>query len=186
MKIPVARRYGSVHVPVNTHEEIKEDYEICESKLYREHGTFYLNITVTKEVELETAYDGVLGIDLGLRHPVVSVALPSRETMFDGHHIRDTQSHYFWLRRQTKYGTNRRKWHRKEYNKVRDCIQKLTTKVVKYAKKHDLVIAVGNLEGIQEGNEGRTMIENCTGFPTIRFENRLHTRHGGREWYLLK
>lgn len=50
VKIPVAGRYGGVNVPVNTHEEIKEDYELCESKLYREDGTFSLNITVKQEV----------------------------------------------------------------------------------------------------------------------------------------
>ncbi|KXA88717.1 hypothetical protein AKJ62_04600, partial [candidate division MSBL1 archaeon SCGC-AAA259D14] len=75
VKIPVSGRYGGVNVPVNTHMGIEEGWEICESELFRKNGRFFINITVEIEVEEVEEYEGVLGIDLGLRNPVVSVAL---------------------------------------------------------------------------------------------------------------
>ncbi|KXB03518.1 hypothetical protein AKJ47_02105 [candidate division MSBL1 archaeon SCGC-AAA261G05] len=104
VKIPVAGRYGGVKVPINTHTEIEDDWEICESKLYRKNDRFYLNITIEIEVKEVQEYNGVLGIDLGLRNPVVSVALPSREAKFQGQKIKQIQSKYFYLRQQSKTG----------------------------------------------------------------------------------
>ncbi|KXA96759.1 hypothetical protein AKJ38_02640, partial [candidate division MSBL1 archaeon SCGC-AAA259I14] len=88
VKIPVAGRYGGVKVPINTHMGIGEGWEICESKLFRKNGKFYLNVTVEIEVEEVEEYEGVLGTDLGLRNPVVSVALPSRKSEFRGREIK--------------------------------------------------------------------------------------------------
>ncbi|MEX2739245.1 MAG: hypothetical protein Q6356_009280, partial [Candidatus Wukongarchaeota archaeon] len=51
-RIPVAGRRGGVWVAVKPHCPIELDMEICESKLFKRNGEFYLHITVQKEVEV--------------------------------------------------------------------------------------------------------------------------------------
>ncbi len=115
----------------------------------------------------------MLSIDLGLRQPVVSVALPGRETMFAGSRIRDVQTHFFYLRRQTNYGSNRSRFYRREYDKVNDCIHKLTTEIVQYAKKNNLLIVVGDLEGVQSQDKGRKMNRKLHRFPHYMLRRQL-------------
>ncbi|RZN60185.1 MAG: hypothetical protein EF811_06985 [Methanonatronarchaeia archaeon] len=47
VKVPTAQRYGGLKLPVKTHTEIKDDWEIGESKVIRRDGNFYINITLT-------------------------------------------------------------------------------------------------------------------------------------------
>jgi len=162
VKVPVAGRYSGLKVPVNTHIKIKKDWELCESKLYRRNGRFFINITVEIDVEEVQEYEGVLGIDPGLRNPVVSVALPSRETDFRGQKIKQVQSKYFYLRRQSKTGKG---WHQREHNKVRDQLHKMTTEMADYAKENKLVVAVGDLSGVQKQDRGRKMNRKLHRFP---------------------
>ncbi len=171
VNIPVKERYDGVNVPVNTHDEIPEGAEIGESKLYREDDRFYINITIKYDVEPVEEYDGVLGIDLGLRNPVVGVALSvaesSQEVFFKGDTIKQIQARYSYLRRQSKNG---KKWEDREYNRVRDKLHKLTTELVDYAEENNFMIIVGELTGIQNQNKGRVMNRKLHRFPhfTIR------------------
>ena len=169
--IPFKGRYGGMNVPVNTHDEIPDDAEIGESKLYREEGRFFINITIKYDVEPVEKYDGVLGIDLGLRNPVVGVALSvaesSQEVFFKGDTIKQIQARYSYLRRQSKNGKT---WKEREYNKVRDKLHKLTTELVEYAEENNLIVVVGELTGIQNQDKGRVMNRKLHRFPhfTIR------------------
>ena len=52
-RIPVAGRRGGVWVAIKPHEDIHEDVEICESKLIRRDGEFFLHITIEKEIHFE-------------------------------------------------------------------------------------------------------------------------------------
>ncbi|KXB06860.1 hypothetical protein AKJ52_01450 [candidate division MSBL1 archaeon SCGC-AAA382C18] len=170
VKVPVAGRYGVVKIPVNTHVEIREDWEVCESKLFRKDGSFYINITVEIEVEEVERYEGVLGIDLGLRNPVVSVALPSHRSEIRGQKIKQVQSRYFYLRRQTETGKG---WHRREHNKVRDQLHKITTELAEFVEENRLIVAVGDLSGIQKQDRGKTMNRKLHRFPHYSFRQML-------------
>ncbi|MFW6111204.1 MAG: RNA-guided endonuclease InsQ/TnpB family protein [Thermoproteota archaeon] len=170
VKIPVAGRYGGVNIPVNCHIEIKGEWEICESKMYRRDGRFFLNITVKIAVEEMQEYHGVLGIDLGLRNPVVSVALPSKKVEFRGQNVKRIQTHYFYLRRNSKTG---KEWKRREHNKVRDKIHKLTTKIADFAEQQKLIVTVGDLKGIQKQDKGRKMNRKLHRFPHYSFRKIL-------------
>jgi len=71
--IPVKGRRGGVWVAIKPHCPIEPDMEICESKLLKRNGDFYLHITVQKEVKPKADCDGVLAVDLGVRHAAVTV-----------------------------------------------------------------------------------------------------------------
>ncbi len=43
-KIPSKQRYGGLKVPIRTHIDIEEGYEVCESQLIKKDDRFYLNI----------------------------------------------------------------------------------------------------------------------------------------------
>lgn len=172
-KIPSKQRYGGIKVPIKTHMDIKDNHELCETKLLKKGDRFFLHIMISKDVFIRECYEGVLSIDLGLRQPVVSVALPGRDTMLEGDRIRDTQTRYFYLRRNSDYGNNRSRFYRREYNIVEDEIHKITTKLVKYAKENDLMIVVGNLKEIQNADKGRCMNRKLHRWPHYKFRQYL-------------
>ena len=51
-RIPVKGRRGGVWVAIKPHCPIEPDMEICESKLFRRNGDFYLYIVVQREVDV--------------------------------------------------------------------------------------------------------------------------------------
>ena len=50
-RVPVAGRRGGVWVAIKPHQDIPEDIEICESKLFRRDGEFYPHLTIQKEID---------------------------------------------------------------------------------------------------------------------------------------
>jgi len=67
-RIPVSGRRGGIWVAIKPYCPIELDMRICESKLFKRNGDFYLYIVVEKEVEPKTNCDGVLAIDLGIHN----------------------------------------------------------------------------------------------------------------------
>lgn len=178
VKVPTAQRYGGLNLPVKTHTEIEDDWEIGESKVIRRDGSFYIHISVSYEVEPVSDLDGVYGIDLGLRNPVVGVALvggegscPKVEAVdFYAQRIQKIQSRYAYLRRKT---STRKKWKDQESNKVDDILHKVTTEIADYCKDKKLAVAVGDLEGIQNKDRGRVMNRKLHRFPHYKFKQLL-------------
>ncbi|RLG57542.1 MAG: transposase, partial [Hadesarchaea archaeon] len=99
-RIPVKLRRGGVWVAIKPHCEITSDLEVCESKLLRRGGEYFLHLTVKREVELRTSYSSVLAIDMGIRHVACSVDTRSGKTHFYGRELRRVRGHYFHLRRK--------------------------------------------------------------------------------------
>lgn len=175
VKIPTAQRYGGIKVPVNTHTAIPDDAELCESKLYRDDGTFYINITVSIEEPDVAEADSVIGIDLGLKRPVTGVHLSVadetvEDVFFTGDTIQETQSRYAYLRRHSTTG---KKWGENEANKVADALHKITTRIADRAKQNDAAVAVGDLEGIQDQDRGQKMNRKLHRFPHYTFRRLL-------------
>ncbi|MFU1780223.1 RNA-guided endonuclease InsQ/TnpB family protein [Haloarcula japonica] len=178
VKIPTAQRYGGLKLPVKTHTEIEDDWEIGESKVIKRDGRFYIHISVSYEVEPVSDLQGVYGIDLGLRNPVVGVALvggegscPKVQTVdFHADRIQKIQSRYAYLRRNTSTG---KKWRDSEYNKVEDILHNVTTEIADYCEENKLAVAVGDLEGIQNQDQGRVMNRKLHRFPHYKFKQLL-------------
>ncbi|WGI16738.1 transposase [Methanonatronarchaeum sp. AMET-Sl] len=177
VKVPTAQRYGGLKLPIKTHTEIKDNWEIGESKVIKRDGSFYINISVSYEVEPVSDFHGIYGVDLGLRNPVVGVALSVAEPChkiqtvdFHAEQIQKIQSRYAYLRRNTSTG---KKWKNREYNKVKDILHKVTTEIANYCKKHKLAVAVGNLKGIQNQDKGKAMNRQLHRFPHYKFKQLL-------------
>lgn len=177
VRVPTAQRYGGLKLPVKTHIEIEDDWEIGESKVIRRDGSFYINITVSYEVEEEKDINGIYGIDLGLRNPVVGVALsvaescPKVQTVdFHADQIQKNQSKYAYLRRNSSTG---KKWKQREFNKVEDLLHKVTTEIADYCEEQSLAVAVGDLEGIQDKDRGKEVNRKLHRFPHYKFKQLL-------------
>lgn len=170
-KVPVADVYGGVWAPIKPHEEIREDYRIHDSKIVKEEYGFELHLSVSKEIEPRTEYDGVLGIDLGLRKFAVSVSLPDRQTQVYGSGVGNVQGKYYFLRRNCSNGYVRRRWDDKDSDKVDDICHQISRKIVDTAEENNLLIVLGDLEGIQEEDKGRKMNRKMHNFPHWKLRN---------------
>ena len=164
-KIPVKDVYGGVAIPITPHEEIKEDYNIKDSKIVRKDYGFELHLSISKEVKLVETYDGAVGVDMGLNKLAVSVSLPDRQTRCYGTHIGDIQAKYYFLRRNCSDGYVRRKWDNKDSNKIDDICHQISRKIVDTAKEKNLLIVLGELDDIQEQDKGRKMNRKLHNFP---------------------
>ncbi len=175
LKVPTAQRYGGLKLPIKTHQPIPDDAELCESKLYRENGRFYINITVSYEEPETIDAEGVIGIDLGLKRPVAGVTLSVadetvEDVFFKGGTIKKTQAWYAYLRRNSPTGN---KWRDKEHDKVRDQLHKITTKTAEKAEQENLSVAVGDLKDIQNQEKGKGMNRKLHRFPHYTFRKLL-------------
>ncbi|MFX0162752.1 MAG: IS200/IS605 family accessory protein TnpB-related protein, partial [Candidatus Hodarchaeota archaeon] len=146
--------------------------EICESKLFKINGEFYLHITVQKEVEvpkpeLTNKTTVVIACDIGEATPLVSVELwdqgrKRKNAQFQGEEIRRLRAHYNNLKKQVgqkkiKHAANwiKTRVGNKEKRKVNDILHKATTKIVNRAKSlkrsgYEPVIVFGDLKNVRQ------------------------------------
>lgn len=168
VRIPVKLRRGGVWVAVKPHCEITDDLEICESKLLRRNGEYFLHLTVTHEVELKTSYSSVLAIDMGIRHAACSVDMRSGETRFYGRELREARGHYFHLRRrlgQKKLLNVIKRIGAKESRITNDQLHKIAKTIVDEAERTNAIIAIGNPKGIRRNGKGRRFNRKLNSWP---------------------
>ena len=103
-RIPVKGRRGGVWVAIKPHRPIEPDMEICESKLFKKDGEWWLHIVVQKEVEKPKPNPRrIIAIDIGDRNIATKVELVDGEVQnpkFYGREVRGIRRHYDWLRRR--------------------------------------------------------------------------------------
>jgi len=168
VRIPVKLRHGGVWVAIKPHCEITDGLEICESKLLRRNGEYFLHLAVKREVELKTSYSSVLAIDLGIRHVACSVDTQSGATRFYGRELRETRGHYFHLRKrlgEKKLLKVIKRIGNKESNIVNDQLHKIAKTIVDEAERTNAVIAIGNPKGIRRNGKGRRFNRKLNSWP---------------------
>ena len=168
VRVPVKLRRGGVWVAVKPHCEITADLEICESKLFRRNGEYFLHLVVKREVELKTSYSSVLAIDMGIRHVACSVDMRSGKTHFYGQELRKARGHYFHLRRnlgQKKLMKVIKRIGNKESRIVNDQLHKIAKVIVDEAERLNAIIAIGNLNGIRRNGGGRRFNRKLNSWP---------------------
>lgn len=174
LKLPVSQVWGGVNVPIQPHDEIPDEAEVKDSKIVREDGDYYAHLTVRQEVDVSEEYDGVIGVDFGVRWVATSVALPSRNTEFYGREIRRIRRHHHDLRTRLKEKgayDNLQSVKAKEYRRVNDRLHKISRAIVEEAKERNALIVVGNLEGIQNQDLGAEMNRRLHSMPHHTLRN---------------
>jgi len=168
VRIPVKLRRGGIWVAVKPHCEIAEDLEICESKLLKRNGEYFLHLVVKREVELKTSYSSVLAIDMGIRHAACSVDTRSGETHFYGRELRKARGHYFHLRRnlgREKLLKVVKRIGDKEGRTTNDQLHKIAKAIVDEAERTNAIIAIGNPKGIRKSGKGRRFNRKLNSWP---------------------
>ncbi len=168
VRIPVKLRRGGVWVAIKPHCEITADLEICESKLLRRNGEYFLHLVVKREIELKTSYSSVLAVDLGIRHVACSVDIQSGKTHFYGRKLRRVRGHFFHLRRKLERKKLLKVVKRigvKESCIVNDQLHKIAKDIVDEAEKLNAVIAIGNLKGIRRNGRSRQFNRKLNSWP---------------------
>jgi len=163
-RIPVKSRRGGVWVAIEPHRPIEPNIEICESKLFKKNGEWWLHIVVQKEVEKPKPNPHkIIAIDIGDRNVATKVELIDgkvQKPKFYGREVRGIRRHYDWLRRklgEKKLLKKIKQIGRKEHRKVDDILHKISREIVNRAKELGATIVIGNLKGIRKKNRGKTL-----------------------------
>ncbi|MFO7793637.1 MAG: transposase [Candidatus Nanohaloarchaea archaeon] len=175
-RIPVASVHGGIWIPIQPHTEIQEDWEIGDSKIVKQSYGFELHLTVKKEIGTQEEYDGVLGIDLGLRKLATATDvplsdIPSNQTICLGSEVENYPDKYFHLRRNCRNGYVRKRWDGKVADRTEDLCHQISREIVDRAKEKNLFIVIGDLEGIQNKDRGKRMNRTIRNFPHWKLRN---------------
>lgn len=159
-KIPV-KGTRKLWVAIKPHRAFPDCFKVCESKLHRRNGKFYLNITVKGEVDMHKSFRKVLAVDLGERTIASTVLLCNGEIShphFYGRNVRGIRRHYAWLRKrlgERKALKTIRKVGHTEKRKVNAILHKVSKAIIEEAKRENAVIVIGNLHGIRDRARGK-------------------------------
>jgi putative transposase len=164
-KIPVKGRRGGVWVAIKPHCPITSDMEICESKLFKRNGDFYLHIIVQKEVEPKADCDGILAIDMGIHNVAVTVNSKTKEARFYGKKLRAIRGHYFHLRRKLPNRKAAKKIGSHEKRIVNHELHKISKVIVQEAVENNSIIVLGKIKGIRKNHKGRRFNRKLNSFP---------------------
>ena len=148
-RIPVKGRRGGVWVAIKPHCPIEPGMEICESKLFRRNGDFYLYIVVQIEVDVPnpelTGKTVIIACDIGETNPIVAVELWNYGTKrgnvkFLGKEIRGIRTLYSRIRKmigrkKVKHGAKVLDRIDRESRKVNDILHKASRKIVDRARE---------------------------------------------------
>lgn len=152
LKIPLPKKFDKSRMPVIIN-------------LVYNYGQYELHFVYNTETDSNSTAEGVVGVDIGEIHPIVSFD-GHNTTIFNGRYIRSL----YRLRNKVLAAFNskidrcakhskrwwwlvRRKWKhiRNIDNQIKDCLHKHTTKFVDKCQKNNIgTIILGNLTGIRE------------------------------------
>ena len=110
---------------------------------------------------------------MGAKWVAVSVARHRSKPKFYGKRIREVRGKYFWLRR--KLGREKKlraikKIGNKEKRIVNDELHKIAKDIVDEAERYNVIIAIGNLNGVRKNNKGRKVNRKVNSMPFYRLK----------------
>ena len=162
VKIPTKQRRGGLSLAIKSQPFNFEDYEICESKLFKhkKKNSWFINITVQKEVELKKfdTYNSTLAVDLGEKIIATTVLSTNITPNFYGREVRGVRKKYAHIRKQLgkkKLLKNIKKIGDKEQRKVTDILNKISSNIVRVAQTSNARIVLGDLKGIRVSAKGK-------------------------------
>jgi putative transposase len=160
VRLPVSKKRGGIWCAFKTYTEIPKDVKLCESKLVKKKGNYYLHITIKKDVTL-TSFNNILAIDLGEKHIATTVLQGKNISMnpkFYGKKVRRIRRHYAWLRKRLgnkKLLKEIKRIGHTEKRKVNDILHKISRDIVQQAEENNACIVLGDLKGIRKSAKGK-------------------------------
>lgn len=158
VRIPTKQRRGGLNLAIKSQPFKFEDYEICESKLFKKKNNWFLNLTVQKEVELNNTYTSTLAVDLGEKVIATTVLSSKINPNFYGKEIRGIRKKYAYIRKQLgkkKLLKEIKRIGQKEQRKVTDSLNKISSDIVRVAQTSNALIVLGDLKGIRNSAKGK-------------------------------
>ncbi len=161
LKLPVAGQRGGIRIPFKPHRLIPTHAKLCESRLFKRNGKFFLNLVYEIPTNFKTHFSSVLAIDIGERTPATAVLLregQAMKPMFLGREIRGIRRHHAWLRtrlQERKLPKVMKRIGEQEKIRVNDILHNVSRRIVDAAAASNSCIALGNLRGIRKGARGK-------------------------------
>jgi len=136
-------------------------YKIGAFQLVRRDGWFYFVIPIKKEVEIKQSYDGVVGVDLGLRYNAVITLLYNGKITYVEflkyrklmHKIRMLWHHIDELKSMLPEGQRTSKRIQRMWKRIRRInnwiAHDVSKRIVEIAKENNAMIALENLKGLR-------------------------------------
>ena len=160
VKVPIKQRRSGINLAIKSQPFRFEDYEICESKLFKHKKDWFINITVQKEVELNNTYTSTLAVDLGEKVIATTVLSSKQKPIFYGREVRGIRKKYAYIRKhlgEKKLLKEIKRIGQKEQRKVTDILNKISSDIVRVAQASNALIVLGDLKGIRKSakNKGR-------------------------------
>ena len=160
IRIPVKAKRGGIWLPISSQPFDFENYEICESKLYKKKDDWFVNINIRKDVELSNTYTSTLSVDLGEKYMGCSVnsSDASLKPTFYGKEVRGIRRKYSYIRKQLQKKGLLKELKRLgdiEQRKVTDTLNKISSRIVKEALTSNSLIVLGDLKGIRNSAKGK-------------------------------
>lgn len=157
---PSKERRGGVWLPIDLPKKyygFEEEWEIRDSHITTEDDEYYFHISIEKEVRIEDDYNGVLGIDLGVRHVAVTWNTSTEKPKFYGKELRHIRGKYHYLRRKLQSEKKIEaveKISDRENRKADYQLHQISRDLVDRAQEQDLAIFIGDLSGHRDTDFG--------------------------------
>jgi putative transposase len=181
LKIPVAGVKGGIRLPFKPHREIPANGKLCESKLFKKNGKFFVNLTYDIPTAIRTNISSVLAVDMGERTPATAVLLQDgavMKPMFLGREIRGIRRHYAWLRmRLQKKGLLKivKRIGDVESRKINEVLHRISKRIVNVAASANSCIVLGRLHNIRKSarNKGRRFNRIVSSMPFFKLQSMI-------------
>jgi len=160
VRLPVIKKRGGMWCAFKTYVEIPKNVKICESKLIKKKGNYYLHIVIKEDIKLNS-FENILAIDLGEKHIATTTVLKGNkfyEPKFYGKKVRGIRRHYAWLRKrlgEKKLLKVIKMIEHTEQRKVNAILHKISKDIVEQAEQNNACIVLGNLKGIRKSAKGK-------------------------------
>jgi len=154
-RLPTKQVYGGVWFPIKPHQEIKESWNVKDSKIIRRNGYFELHLVVEKEVKMKKS-SNILAVDLGERWQ--ATVLLDGKPIFYGKEIRGIRRKYAYIRKrlgEKKLLKKIKEIGQKEKRIVDYHLHSIANAIIGLATDTNSLIAFGDLKGIRKNGKGR-------------------------------
>lgn len=159
-KIPIHNEWGGIQIPLKPHREIKDEWEIKDSKIVKKDDYFEFHISVRFEVEPRQDYQDVLAVDLGESTYATAVLSSTGRPQFYGQDIRGIRRHYSWLRKNIQEKGLQEEVKRignKESRTVKHRLHEISKELVEISEENQAVIVLGDVNVDGETGKGKRM-----------------------------